>query len=233
MTSSGRTLGIAGGVLGALLGALFLGAAFGGAVFPRWLGIVLGDVAGGVIGRVFLGLLAVAILAVDVTLVMRALGFGESRVIAFRGDSGRMAVDVSALEDCLRRAALEDPDVAGAACRLRIPRGGIEKPIVCNVDVDIHERADVPAKGLDLAAAVRRRFLQIIPIETDPVVNVRIRIREPSPGTESAKGTQAMPVAGDGAAEETGEAEKALPDVPDFTGERRYGEGEDQGGESG
>ncbi len=230
MTTSGRALGIAGGALGALLGALFLGAAFGGAVFAQWLGFTLGEVASGAVGRVFVGLLGVAVLAVDVTLVMRALGFGESRVIAFKGDSGRMAVDVSALEDCLRRTALEDADVADAACRLRIPRGGIEKPIVCDVEVDIHERADVPAKGLDLAAAIRRRFLQIIPIETDPVVNIRIRIRGPSPGTESAKGTQAMPVAGDGAAEE---AEKSLPDVPDFTGERRYVDGDDQGEGSG
>ena len=78
---------------------------------------------------------------------------------------------------------------------------------------------------------IRRRFLQIIPIETDPVVNIGIRIRPPRPDGESGKTTQAMGAAGDKAAEGAAEeaTEEALPDVPDFTGERRYSDSDEKG----
>lgn len=227
MITSGRILGIMGGVLAALVATLLLGVAIGGPELAGRLGSIVVGAASGVTGRAIFALVGVTLLVGDVTLLLRALGLSASKVIDFKTDSGQMAVDVSALEECLRRTAVEDPDVADAVVRLHVPRGGLDKPIVCDVEIGLRERSDVPGKGKDLAAAIRRRFLQIIPIETDPVVNIGIRIRPPRPDGESGKTTQAMGAAGDEAAE--GAAEEALPDVPDFTGERRYSDSDENG----
>jgi hypothetical protein len=226
VTATGRILGFAGGALVALLATLLLGAAVGGGEFVGWLGAVLGSAASGVTGRASVAVVGILLLAGDVTLLLRMLGLGASKVIDFESESGEMTVDVSALEECLRRTAVDDHDVADAVASLRLPRGGLEKPIICNVQVALHERADVVGKGKELAAAVRRRFLQIIPIETDPVVNINIRIRPPKPGAEAAKVTQAMVAHGPPAIE--AEEDAPLPDVPDFTGERRYGDDDEE-----
>lgn len=225
MTTSGRILGILGAGLTGLVAMLFLGVAMGGPEFSQGLGIALNDAASSVIGRVVFAVVGLGIIAADVALLLRALGLGASKVINFESDSGQMAVEVSALQECLRRTAIEDPDVEDAVCRLRIPRKGLEKPIICYVEVGLHERANVPGKGNDLSAAIRRRFLQVIPVETDPVVNINIRIRPPKPDAEAGKSTQAMDAQGPPAGDEE---EDTLPDVPDFTGERRYGDDDEE-----
>jgi hypothetical protein len=169
-------------------------------------------------------------LALDIWLVLRALGFGATKMIEFESSAGRMVVDVSALEEALRRRALEHADVADARAVIRIASGGLAKPIVCDVDVGIRERADVPGRGAEIADRLRRGFLRIIPIETDPVINLVIHIRPPAPSGQTGKETVAMPVVGaegDKGIPEGDIPEPALPDVPDFTGERRYGKSGD------
>jgi len=218
-------------VLAALLATLFIGFAIGGEEFAKGVGEMARDVASSATGRSALALLGMAILAGVIWLVLRALGFGAARMIEFESSAGRMVVDVSALEEALRRRALEHDDVADARAAINIPAGGLAKPIVCDVDVGIRERADVPGRGAEIADKLRRGFLRIIPIETDPVMNLTIHIRPPVPREETGKETVAMPVVeageGGGAGDEP-PSEPLLPDVPDFTGERRYGKpGED------
>jgi hypothetical protein len=216
VSGSGRALAVAGAVLAGLLGAAFLAFGFVPS-FAALTGGFLGKTASGLAGRAFWSGLGTAVLAADVAVVLRSLGFGASKVIEFESGAGRMAVDVSALEECLRRTALEDPDVTDASCSLRVPAASARRPIVCDVVAGVYERADVPGKGRKIASNLRRRFLQIVPVEVDPVVNLDIRIRPPRPGTEAATATQEMSAAG-GESEE----DERLPEVHEFTGERRY-----------
>jgi hypothetical protein len=216
VSGSGRALAAAGAALAGLLGLCFL--AFG--VFPALAALTggfLGKTASGLAGRALWSGLGTAVLAADAAVVLRSLGFGASKVIDFESEAGRMAVDVSALEECLRRTALEDPDVTDASCSLRVPAASARRRIVCDVVVGVYERADVPGKGREIALNLRRRFLQIVPVETDPVVNLDIRIRPPRPGTQAATATQEMRAAG-----EEGKEDGRLPEVHEFTGERRY-----------
>ena len=232
MRPAGRVLAVSGGALAALLATLFLGFAIGGGLFAQGVGEVLGDVASSAAGRAAFALVGLTLLAVDIWLVLGALGFGATKKIEFESSAGRMVVDVSALEEALRRRALEHEDVADAKATIRIPSGGLAKPIVCDVHVGIRERADVPGRGAEIADGLKRGFLRIIPIETDPVINLSIHIRPPAYCEESGKDTVAMPVVGAGEGDETSAGEQTeppLPDVPDFTGERRYGKsGEDR-----
>jgi hypothetical protein len=236
--SAGRILAVCGGALAALLATLLLGFAIGGGTFAQYVGDMVGDAATSATGRSAFALVGMALLAVDIWLVLRGLGFGAAKRIEFESSAGRMVVDLSALEEALRRRALEHEDVADAKASIRIPGGGLAKPIVCDVDVGIRERADVPGRGAEIADRLRRGFLRIIPIETDPVINLAIHIRPPPPCEESAKATVAMPAVGaegDDAPADGETPEPPLPDVPDFTGERRYGKAgeEDADGEPG
>jgi hypothetical protein len=173
------------------------------------------------LGRALIAALGVMLFIADAVLVLRVMGFGGSKIIEFESEAGRMIVDVTALEECLRRTALEDSDVTDSSASIMIPRGGINKTIECNLDVGLLERADIPGKGSELASRIRRRFLQIIPIDRDPVVNLQIRIRAPKQGSPA---TQAMtPAAGlEAVAVQEEKEPEPLPDVPEFTGERRY-----------
>jgi hypothetical protein len=183
-------LGLGSVVIAALFAVVLFGLAVEGERFGAWLGRGPEALGSGALWKLVLALLGLALVYLVVKLVLRALGLGETRTIEFDGPAGQMVVEASNLEQCVRRTELEDRDVADATARVRIPSG--------------------------VSAQIRRRFLQIIPIETDPVVNLDVKIRAPRPGTEAAKATQPM------AAAETEEPQR-LPDVPDFTGERRYG----------
>jgi hypothetical protein len=229
--SAGRVLAVAGGAITALFATLLIGFAIGGDEFARGVSSMLVGAAASATGRSTFALVGMTLLGVDVWLILKALGFGATRRIEFESSAGRMVVDVSALEEALRRRALEHEDVADARASIRIGSGGLAKPIVCDVDVGIRERADVPGRGAEIADRLRRGFLRIIPIETDPVINLAIHIRPPTPCVESDKATVAMPAVGADGGDDGGPAEPPLPNVPDFTGERRYGKSGDEGSE--
>jgi hypothetical protein len=216
-----RALGVVGVVLTGLLALFFFAMAVGGAEFARGFGtIILGSTATGS-GRIALAALALVLIGAMLVLLLRAFGFGGARIVEFESDAGRMTIDVSALEECLRRTALEDPDVGEASASIRMPRGGVSRPIACDLDVALYERADIPGKGGELASQIRRRFLQILPVEYDPVVNLHVRISAPK--YTSAATAALTPATGMLAVGRPEDAQpEKLPDVPEFTGERRY-----------
>ncbi len=218
---TGRALVVVGAALLAGAGALLVFVAAGGAGLALAFCRVAGEAAERFPGRIVAGLLGGAVVLVDAALVLRALGLGRIRAIDFEDASGRTSIEVSALALALRRAVIEDDDVVDAEVAIRVPRSGRSRPVVCSVQVELRERSDVPQRGRELSATIRRRFLRIIPTDVDPVVNVTVRIAPPAPDSEAMKETQAIAV------QETPSG-PVLPDVHDFTGERRYGERADQ-----
>jgi len=119
------------------------------------------------------------------TLILPFTGRGRGRrdkPIEFTSEVGSMIIEASALEDCLRRTALEDEDVTDATANIRVPEIGQDQPIVCSVRIGIRERPNIPGKAGEIAKKIRERFLEILPMDTPPIVNLdRISIQRPKP----------------------------------------------------
>jgi hypothetical protein len=218
----GRVLAIIGVVVTGAAALCLLAFAAGGVSFAVTVSDTLQGLSGSLLGRAFLAFLGVAIMFAVAYVVMRALGVGASKVLAFDSSSGHMQVDISALEDCLMRTALEVDDVIDARARIRIQAGGLAKPVLCNVQVGLKERADVPGKGSEIGAKVKERFLEIIPIDTPPIVNLNVRIRAPKKPSRPPDVEEVGGVEGSGESAGTDD-KKELEDSHDFTGERSYG----------
>ena len=216
MNLYGRVLAIIGVVVTGVAALGLLAFAAGGVSFAVTVSDTLQGLGGSLLGRAFLAFVGVAFMVAVAYILMRALGVGASKVLAFDSSSGHMQIDISALEDCLVRTALEVDDVIDARARIRIQAGGLAKPVLCNVQVGLKERADVPGKGSEIGAKVKERFLEIIPIDTPPVVNLNVRIRSP-------KKVSRPPAEGEAARGEVpDESAGELEDAQDFTGERSY-----------
>lgn len=244
MNSSGKILVSAGTLsLGALSG-LFIWAAIDTSTLTS-IGLQLENFGAETTGKITFAALGTTCLICAILLILGTLGVGTEKEIVFESDGGEMVIDLSALQDCVSRTLVEDEDVANASVKIRAHRGGMSKPIICDLIVDIHERGDIPAKGAEISEAARRRFMQVIPVEEDPIINVRIKIVEPKHDTQIHIDTQMMSTipglpglpgipkdAELPASLPTNLNQKRttpiptpplLPDVPSFTGEIRYG----------
>jgi len=126
-----------------------------------------------------------ALFMMAATLILPLTGGGRGRrekPIEFTSEVGSMIIEASALEDCLRRTALEDEDVTDATANIRVPEIGQDQPIVCSIRIGIRERPNIPGKAGEIAKKIRERFLEILPMDTPPVVNLdRISIQRPKP----------------------------------------------------
>jgi hypothetical protein len=216
----GRVLAIAGVIIAAALALTFLAFAAGGIR----LGVAASDMLQGLTrslgGRAMLAAMGVGVMFAVAYLVMRGVGVGASKVLSFDSSSGHMEVDISALEECLRRTALEIDDVIDAKARIHIQAGGLAKPVLCAVQVGLRERADVPGSGSEIGTRIKDRFLEIIPIDTPPVVNLNIRIRSAKrPAAAASEEERGYAAESEEAAVEE---EQDLEDARDFTGERDY-----------
>ncbi len=217
MNLYGRALAVLGVVFAGAAAVAGLALAVGGGGLTATASDALQTLAASLVWRVVLAAVGVVFLFAFAYLVMRALGIGARKVLSFESSSGHIEVDISAIEECLRRTALEIDDVVDARARIRIQPGGLAKPILCNLQVGLRERSDVPGKGSEVGARVKERFLDIIPIDTAPVVNISIRIRaakKPAAAGETGYAADAEEVAE--------EDEQELEDTPDFIGERDY-----------
>jgi len=106
----------------------------------------------------------------------------REKPIEFTSEVGSMVIEASALEDCLRRTALENEDVTDAHATIKVPEPGQDQPIVCSMRIGIRERPDIPGKGSEIAKRIREKFLEILPMDTPPIVNLdRIAIQRPKP----------------------------------------------------
>ncbi len=227
MNLYGRVLAVVGVVFAGAAALACLAFAAGGSSLAVTVSDALQRLAASLVWRVVLAAIGVVFMFAIAYLLMRALGIGASKVLSFESSSGHMEVDISAIEECLRRTALEIDGVVDARASIRIQPGGLAKPILCNMQVGLRERSDVPGKGSEVSARVKERFLDIIPIDTAPMVNLGIRIRAAKrpPSGSAADETGYAP----DAEEVAGEDEQELEDTPDFIGERDYTDDEEKG----
>lgn len=240
MNSSGKILVLIGTLSLGIAGGLFIWASIDTSTLA-YIGLQLENFGIETTGKITFAALGTTSLICTILLVLGALGVGSEKEIVFESNGGEMVIDLSALQDCVARTLIEDKDVANASVKIRAHRSGMSRPIICDLTVDIHERGDIPAKGAEITEAARRRFMQVIPVEIDPVINMRIKIVEPKHDTQIHIDTQMMqtvpglpglPGLPKDAELPTNLNKKRttpiptpplLPDVPSFTGEIRYG----------
>ena len=125
-------------------------------------------------------MLVAALLILDLmTLVWAFVPDKKEKPIEFHSDVGSMVVEVTALQDCMSRTAMEDPDVTEAEAAITVPQAGRDSPITCDMRVGLLERADVPGKGREVANHLKEKLLEVLPMEVEPIVNLRITIIRP------------------------------------------------------
>lgn len=235
MNLYGRALAVVGVVFAGAAALACLALAAGGGGLAVTVSDALQTLVASLVWRVVLAGVGVVFLFAVAYFIMRALGIGASKVLSFESSSGHMEVDISAIEECLRRTALEIDDVVDARARIHIQPGGLAKPILCNIQVGLRERSDVPGKGSEVGARVKERFLDIIPIDTAPLVNLSIRIRagkKPLSASETGSAADAEEISEEIGEEITEEDEQELEDAADFIGERDYtADGEERASE--
>lgn len=183
MSGGGKFVALLGWLFGIALGIWLVMAVFDQPPWAREIPLAILDTARYGYGRWLLAaggaLLALFVFALPFLGARRKT---REKLIEFTGEVGVMVIEVGALEDCLRRAVLEDEDVTYATVRIDVPELGREDPIVCTVDIGIKERPNVPGKANELAKRTQKRFLEILPMDTPPKVDMRkIHFTRPKP----------------------------------------------------
>lgn len=179
------------------------------------MGSGLGKMLGGFHGWLWAWMLVTALLIADfLALVWVFVPDRREKPIEFQSDVGSMVVEVTALQDCMRRTAMEDSDVTDAEATITVPQAGKDSPIICSIRVGILERADVPGKGREVAIRLKDKLLEVLPMEVEPIVNLRIKIvRPPRRGRVTVRTTPPL------------REKDTLPVAPlegAFTGQMRY-----------
>jgi len=164
-------------------------------------------------GRTLAWILVACMLIADLlVLVWTLVPDRKEKPIEFQSDVGSMVVEVTALQDCMRRTAMDDPDVTEAESAITVPQAGKDSPIVCEMRVGLLERADVPGKGREVATRLKDKLLEVLPMEVEPIVNLRITIVRPPRRRRLTVRTTPPPR----------EGEAAPPLEGAFTGQMRY-----------
>lgn len=187
MSGGSRFMALLGWLLVLALGAWVVAAALDQPAWARELPLAFLDAAGHRYWRWLLvaggGLLTLFVFVLPFLGVRRR---PPEKLIELTGEVGVMVIEVGALEDCLRRTALEDEDVTHATVAIDVPELGREDPIVCTLDIGIKERPNVPGKANELAKRVQERFLEILPMDLPPKVDMRkIHFQRPRPSLTS------------------------------------------------
>ena len=214
MNSAGKAMAVVGWLAVLAAAVFFIVLNISPELAPA-LGSGLGRMAGGFHGWLWAWMLVAALLILDLmALVWAFVPDRKEKPIEFQSDVGSMVVEVTALQDCMSRTAREDPDVTEAEAAITVPQAGRDSPITCDMRVGILERADVPGRGREVATRLKEKLLEVLPMEVEPIVNLRITIIRPPRGRRVTVRT-APP----------GREKETLPVAPlegAFTGQMRY-----------
>ena len=167
-------------------------------------------------GQAVLVVAAVLLIMADLVAVLAPiLSAREEKNILFKSAVGEMTIEVSALEECLKRTVLDDPAVGEASVTIRVPERGGTDPIVCRLNLGIHEQSNVPGKADEVTMAAKAHFLDVLPLGREPELHQRVRILRPKRERPVAPPSEPEP-----APEPAPEPE---PEVPSLDGGLIYG----------
>jgi hypothetical protein len=99
----------------------------------------------------------------------------RSRLLEFPTDSGRVQVDIGALEECLAHMVSEEDGVLRARVWLR-GAGRSRAPLGCTAEVWFEAGPDVIGRVAAIQQRMRAYYYQVLPVKDDVRMDVRTRL---------------------------------------------------------
>ncbi len=138
----------------------------------------------------------------------------RSRVLEFPTESGRVQVDITALEQCLARVVSEEEGVIRARVHLRGGAAGAT-PLGCNATIWFEAGPDIIGRVSEIQARMRAYYYQVLPVKDPVKIDIRTKLVYQKSG---ARAIEARPVHPD-TAPKSDESARHLPQpAEDYTG---------------
>jgi len=180
MRGAGRLMSVIGWLLVAGAAALLLWLAFGNITPADGIPDQLTAWQQSTLAKALMTALALLLVIIDILALLSPVISGrEEKNIQFPSALGEMTIEVSALEDCLKRTVLKDPAVGEAAVTIKVPERGRSDPIVCNLNLGVHEQSNVPGKADEITVGAKQHILDVLPLDSEPLMRQRVRILRP------------------------------------------------------
>jgi hypothetical protein len=97
------------------------------------------------------------------------------RLLEFPTESGKVQVDISALEQCLGHVVSEEEGVIRARVNLRGGTGG-STPLGCNATIWFEAGPDVIGRVSEIQARMRAYYYQVLPIKEPVKINITTKL---------------------------------------------------------
>jgi len=155
----------------------------------------------------------------------------RSRVLEFPTESGRVQVDITALEQCLARVVSEEEGVIRARVNLRGGAAGGATPLGCTATIWFEAGPDIIGRVSEIQGRMRAYYYQVLPVKDPVKIDIRTKLVYQKSGVHSV---EARPVHPD-TAPKSDESGRHLPQPQDdYSGPQYPAGGEVEGeGEEG
>ncbi len=101
---------------------------------------------------------------------------GRHRLLEFPTESGKVQVDITALESCLAHVVSEEEGVIRARVNLRGGTGGGTTPLGCTATIWFEAGPDVIGRVSQIQARMRAYYYHVLPIKEPVRIDVRTRL---------------------------------------------------------
>ncbi len=116
------------------------------------------------------------LLLAAVTLVLPLRRIKKHRLLEFPTESGRVQVDITALEDCLEHVVSEEEGVLRTKVALRGGIGGGKAPLGCTAIIWFEAGPDIIGKVSAIQSRMRDYYYQVLPIKEPVKIDIRTRL---------------------------------------------------------
>jgi hypothetical protein len=171
--------------------------------------------------------LGAGLLLLAVAALISPLGRGgRHRLLEFPTDSGKVQVDITALESCLAHVVSEEEGVVRARVALRGGTGGGATPLGCTATIWFEAGPDIIGRVSEIQARMRAYYYHVLPIKEPVKIDIRTRLvyrkKTAEAIEESAKADRVTP-----------STRTVSPEEEDYSGPQypSVGDGETGGGE--
>ncbi len=193
MGGAWKIMAVVGWVLVALAAVLFLWLAYGDVTCLDNCRMVLQAWQMDTLGKISLVTMSIFLVLTNLLVLLSPiLSAREEKNIRFRSPVREVPIEVSALEECLRRPVMDYPSVGDALVTIKVPDRNPGDPIICNLDLGIREQANVPGMADEVTTKAKQHFLSVLPMDIEPDMRQRVRILKPKSDRRDRRTTDAV-----------------------------------------
>lgn len=100
----------------------------------------------------------------------------NTRILEFPTESGRVQVDISALESCLAQMISEEDGVVRARVHLRGGTAGGKSPLGCSATIWFEAGPDVIGRVSEIQKRMRAYYYEVLPIKDQVKMDIRTKL---------------------------------------------------------